>query len=307
MNEISIPKINILATTIASPELIPAGIKYIKADTFWDKGRKGEGRVIAIIDTGCDITHPDLSDRILDKKNFTSDNNNDINNVTDYQGHGTHVAGIIAANENKSGIIGVAPRAQLIILKALNASGGTYDALIKAIYYAISKKVDIISMSLSGKTNVPELETAIKMAISNNISVVCAAGNSGDGSANTIEIDYPAAYNSSISVGSVNINNITSRFSNSNYQIDLLAPGEGINNTGIYSTAPGGKYVLLRGTSMACPHVAGALALIKNWAVDSFKRELSEEEIYAQLIKMTQSLGLPKSLEGNGILNLIAR
>lgn len=291
------------ASTI--PDLIPDGVKFINAPYFWPKGSKGENRVIAIIDTGCDITHPDLADRILKVRNFTTDDNSAIDKVTDYVGHGTHVAGIIAANENQSGIIGVAPKAKLLILKALSKNGGSYDAVVQAVNYATSQKVDVINMSLGGPTAYGPLETAIKNAIANNISVVCAAGNEGDGRSDSIEISYPASYVNAISVGAMTVSRSASIFTDSNYTVDLLAPGENLSGQGIYSTAPGGKYVLMRGTSMAAPHVAGAIALIKNWAKDSFKRELTEEEIYAQLIKMTQSLGLPKSLEGNGMLFLM--
>lgn len=306
MSDIKVPQYSAKAVSTA-PDLIPDGVKFINAPYFWLKGRKGENRVIAIIDTGCDITHPDLADRILDKRNFTTDDNSNPNKVTDYVGHGTHVAGIIAANENQSGIIGVAPRAKLIILKALTANGGSYNSIVQAINYAISKKVDIINMSLGGAVNYKPLEDAVKLAVANNISVVCAAGNEGDGRADSIEISYPASYVNSISVGAMNITRTPSLFTNSNYTVDLLAPGEGLSGQGIYSTAPGGKYVLMRGTSMASPHVAGALALIKNWGFDNFKRELTEEEIYSQLIKMTQTLGLPKSLEGNGMIYLLDR
>ena len=101
-------------------EGIPDGVKMIKAPEFWEKGRYGEGIVIAIIDTGCDINHPDLHDRIVGVKNFTDDDNGQSDIVIDYVGHGTHVAGIIAANKNGTGIVGVAPKAKLLIIKALS-------------------------------------------------------------------------------------------------------------------------------------------------------------------------------------------
>lgn len=294
----------ILKEEVKEFDSIPEGIKNIAAPDFWEKGRCGAGIKIAIIDTGCDINHRDIKDRIVDTQNFTNENKFDKKDVTDYDGHGTHVAGIIAASGNNAGIIGVAPKAELIILKALTSKGGAYSWIIKAINYAIEKKVDIINMSLGGKYNSQQLHYAIKRAVANNILVVVAAGNDGDGDGETHEINYPAAYNESISVGSIKYNNDESRFSSSNDELDLVAPGQGANGRGIISLAPDNKYVELIGTSMASPHVAGALALIKNWATEYFGKDLSEAELYAQLIKKTKTLGLSPRIEGNGGLNL---
>lgn len=283
---------------------IPEGVKIIGAPNFWRQGRKGENITIAVIDTGCDINHPNLKDRIVGVRNFTNDDEGNVDKVTDYIGHGTHVAGIIAANESNNGVVGVAPKANLLILKALSNGGGNYSWVINAINYSVDKKVNIISMSLGGKFDDCNLHLAIQNAIKNNILVVCAAGNDGDNNPQTVEISYPAAYSEVISVGSINTNKKTSKFSASNDQIDLVAPGQGINNEGILSTAPGGKFVEMQGTSMATPHVAGALALIINWAEDEFKRKLTETEIYAQLIKKTIPLGYDRSIEGNGMIFL---
>ena len=283
---------------------IPDGVSIIGAPNFWEAGLKGAGIVVAIIDTGCDTSHPDIKDRIIDTVNFTNENARNKKDVTDLDGHGTHVAGIIAASGNDKGIIGVAPEADLIILKALTSKGGSYSWIMQAINYAIAKKVDIISMSLGGKYDYKPLHNVIKKAVANNILVVAASGNDGDGIGSTLEINYPAAYNECISVGSITTDKDDSRFSASNNQVDLVAPGQGKNGRGIVSLAPGNKYVELIGTSMATPHVAGALALIKNWAVKEFGRELTESELYAQLIKKTESLGFSKTIEGNGIVNL---
>ena len=300
--------LNLISSTIINStsikDDIPEGVKLIGAPKFWEKGRKGEGVIIAIIDTGCDVTHPDLEDRIVGIRNFTTDDGSNKDIVTDYVGHGTHVAGIIAANENGSGIIGVAPRAKILILKALSKNGGSYNWVVNAINYAVSKKVDIISMSLGGKFDDRNLHNAIKEAVKKDILVVCAAGNDGDRKKDTVEISYPAGYNEVISVGSINLNRKSSRFSASNNEVDLVAPGQGLDDRGIMSTAPGNKYVEMQGTSMATPHVAGALALIINWAKEEFGRDLTEVEIYAQLIKRTVSLGYDKRIEGNGMLFL---
>lgn len=285
---------------------IPEGIRLIQAPELWNEGINGKDIVIAVLDTGCDIDHPDLKGQIIGVRNFTTDDNQNPNIVTDYNGHGTHVAGTIAAKENNQGLVGVAPKAKLLILKVLandpknsNSATGKYEWIINAINYAVKQKVDIISMSLGGPKDHPSLHKAIQNAVNQNILVVCAAGNEGDGDGKTNEWTYPGAYNEVISVGAINLSRESSRFSNSNNEVDIVAPGEKI-----ISTIPEGKYASLSGTSMATPHVSGALALIKQQAKEEFQRNLSEPELYAQLIKRTIPLGHSKTIEGNGLLYL---
>jgi major intracellular serine protease len=255
---------------------------------------------IAILDTGCDLTHPDLKERIIGGRNFTNDDNGNQDVYRDYNGHGTHVAGTIAATQNQQGVVGVAPEANLLIVKVLDKNGsGQYEWIINGIHYAIEQKVDIISMSLGGPEDVPGLHEAIQKAVENHILVVCAAGNEGDGQDATNEFDFPGSYNEVISVGAINLDRRISDFSNSNNEVDLVAPGETI-----LSTYLNGKYAKLSGTSMATPHVSGALALIKAMATESFERELTVTELYAQLIKRTVPLGDSPKLEGNGLLYL---
>ncbi|WP_445491391.1 S8 family peptidase [Niallia sp. 03133] len=280
---------------------LPKGIELIQADKLWRQS-KGKGITVAILDTGCDITHPDLQGRIIGGRNFTDDDNGIAEKVMDYNGHGTHVAGTIGAVENEQGVVGVAPEVNLLIVKVLNEQGsGQYEWIINGILFAIEQKVDIISMSLGGPQDVPELHEAVKKAVASQILVVCAAGNEGDGLDSTDELGYPAFYNEVISVGAVNLERHSSDFSNSNREVDLVAPGEEI-----LSTFLNGKYAKLSGTSMAAPHVSGALALIKSISAASFERNLSEPELYAQLIKRTVPLGNTPKLEGNGLLYLTA-
>lgn len=280
---------------------VPTGIQQIQAPALWNKS-KGKGIKVAILDTGCDTTHPDLQERIIGGYNFTDDDNSNPDIYSDYNGHGTHVAGTIGAVENSIGVAGAAPEVSLLIVKVLNGQGsGQYDWIANGIHYAIEQKVDIISMSLGGPDDVQALHDAVKRAVDNQILVVCAAGNEGDGRDTTEELGYPAAYNEVISVGSVDFTRNSSEFSNSNREVDLAAPGENI-----LSTYMGGQYARLSGTSMAAPHVTGGLALIKAIAVQEFDRQLTEPELYAQLIKRTVPLGFSPKLEGNGLLYLTA-
>lgn len=190
-----------------------------------------------------------------------------------------------------------------MIVKVLGGENGSgqYEWIINGINYAVEQKVDIISMSLGGPSDVPELEEAVKNAVKNGVLVVCAAGNEGDGDERTEELSYPAAYNEVIAVGSVSVARELSEFSNANKEIDLVAPGENI-----LSTLPNKKYGKLTGTSMAAPHVSGALALIKSYEEESFQRKLSESEVFAQLIRRTLPLDIAKTLAGNGFLYLTA-
>jgi major intracellular serine protease len=280
---------------------VPKGIEMIEAPKIWEKS-KGKGITVAILDTGCAVIHADLSERIIGGRNFTDDDNGNPNVFTDYNGHGTHVAGTIAAIQNNNGVIGVAPEANLLILKVLDKNGsGQYDWIINGINYAVEQKADIISMSLGGSADVPELHLALQNAIANQILVVCAAGNEGDGQDSSDEFSYPASYNEVISVGAIDLQRRSSEFSNSNNEVDLVAPGEEI-----LSTYLNGTYAKLSGTSMATPHVSGALALIKDIVTKKFARNLTEPELYAQLIKRTVPLGNSPKLEGNGFLYLTA-
>jgi major intracellular serine protease len=278
---------------------MPKGVELIQAPKLWNE-TKGKGVKVAVLDTGCDISHPDLKDRVIGGRNFTDDDRSNPEIFNDYNGHGTHVAGTIAATENTSGVIGVAPEAGLLIVKVLNKAGsGRYEWIIKGIEYAIDQNVDIISMSLGGPTDVPELHAAIKSAVEKGILVVCAAGNEGDGDDSTNEFAYPGCYNEVISVGAISLERDSSDFTNSNNEIDLVAPGERI-----LSTYLNGKYATLSGTSMAAPHVSGALALIKPYANQHFEKQLTEPELYAQLIRRTVPLGNSPKLEGNGLVYL---
>ncbi|MGE7766916.1 S8 family peptidase [Peribacillus sp. NPDC096540] len=285
---------------------VPRGIKMIRARSIWREGFKGENIVVAVIDSGCQPDHPDLIGQIIGGYNFTEDYYGDPFNFADNNGHGTHVSGTIAAAENGFGVVGAAPKAKLLVLKVLNGSGeGTTESITSAINYAVNwtgpngEKVRVISMSLGGPDDDPALHSSIINAVQSNIMVVCAAGNEGDGNAETNEYSYPAAYQEVVAVGSVNLRERISRFSNSNGEVDLVAPGEKI-----VSTFPGNQFAVLSGTSMAVPHVSGAVALLINKFETKLGRKLTEVEEFNELLNNTVSLGKPKTQEGHGMLKL---
>lgn len=289
-----------------STSMIPEGVRMIEAPVLWERTSRGKGNVVAVIDTGCQMDHPDLKDRIVDGRNFTTDYEGDPTNYSDNNGHGTHVAGTVAATENTTGIVGVAPDSQLLVLKVLTGSGqGNYDWIIEAIRYATEwrgpdgEQVRVISMSLGGPKDVPELHEVIRAAIDAGISVVCAAGNEGDGRENTNEYAYPGAYNEVIQVGAVDFNRSIADFTNTNDEIDLVAPG-----VNILSTYTDGRYARLSGTSMATPHVSGSIALLINLTEEQLNRRLSEAEVFAQIIKRTVPVGSSRQAQGNGFLSL---
>lgn len=284
-------RVDLIDVQIASTEDSKNG-DLIKAKYLQDKGYSGKNVTVAIIDTGCDKTHPMLKDRIIGGRNYTKEGTS--RDFTDLNGHGTHVAGIIAGDYD-----GVAKGCNLIILKVLNRRGeGDLQSVVKAIYYAIGKKVDIINISLGCPSNDPALEKAVKKAVAKGICVCCASGNNGDNNPNTDENAYPGAYPEVICVGAMNSNLGVSNFSNSNKFVDIVAPGENITSTYI-----GGGLKSLTGTSMATPCVSGALALIIEWSTEEFKRRLTEAEIYGLLIKNTTTLqNVDRRLQGQGRL-----
>lgn len=305
MNEVRLIPYEV-ETVVKEISEVPKGVQLVRAASLWDEAEQGKGRVIAVLDTGVQKDHPDLKDRIIGGRNFTNDYGGDPALFVDNNGHGTHVCGTIAASANQRGVVGVAPLAKLLVLKVLTGEGsGRYEWIIEGIRYASQwrgekgEKVNVISMSLGGPENIPEMHEAIKEAVAQGISVVVAAGNRGDDRSETIERSYPGLYNEVIQVGAVNNKKKPAPFTNSNEEIDLVAPG-----VHVLSTYIGSRYARLSGTSMATPHVAGALALLMNWSEKHFSRKLNEAEIYAQLIRRTLPLEESPALTGNGFLSL---
>lgn len=286
-------------------EYVPEGVALIEAPSMWDKGFRGEGIVVAVLDTGIDKDHPMLKDRIIGGRNFTYDGG--VNDYDDFNGHGTHVAGtIVGTSQGQDGLFGVAPKAKVLALKVLDQEGsGFYSWIINGIRYAIKwrgpngERVRVISMSLGGPQHVPDLEKAINEAIMAGIPVVVAAGNEGDDKEDTFEYAYPANYNHVISVSAVTNDKVIAPFSNNNKEVDVVAPG-----VDVLSSFPGGRFARISGTSMATPHVAGALALLIEEGEQAFDRILTESEIYALLVKRTVTLGFRKSSEGHGLVQL---
>jgi thermitase len=219
----------------------------------WTALPSGQTVIVAVIDSGVCLNHPDLQGRIIVGYDFV-DNDNDPSDVF---GHGCGVAGVIAANANNGiGIAGVAPNAQIMPLRVLDAQGlGNYSNIASAIVYAADNGANIINLSLAGSNNSSILQQAVAYAIAHGVVVIAAAGNFN--SPNTF---YPAAYPSVIAVGSVDVNLQRSSFSNYGTFVDVYAPGRDILSTSI-----NGDYAFNSGTSFAAPIVAGLTALTESF------------------------------------------
>jgi subtilisin len=277
------------AKAYATEDVYQWGINQIGANIVHQSGNTGQGVKVAIIDTGIDNTHPDLNDNCIGGYDFV---NND-NFPSDDNGHGTHCAGIVAAEDDGEGIIGVAPNAELYAIKVLNAQGsGYYSDIVAGIQWAVNNGAQIISMSLGGNTGSTSLQAACDNAQSAGVLVVAAAGN--DYYKFRVReydtVDYPARYASVIAVGATDSNNIRAYFSSTGPAVELAAPG-----LNIYSTVPGG-YATYSGTSMATPHVAGVAALVFNTPVDpNFDANKNEKwegnEVRAKLQATADDLG----------------
>jgi len=283
---------------------IPYGVAQLEAPEIWKQGEQGEGVVVAICDTGIDRNHPCLKDQVIDGQNFTDEGGPDA--YDDNNGHGTHVAGIIAAKEDDKGVVGVAPKAKLLICKVLNSQGsGSYQSIIDGINYAANWQgpngecVRVINMSMGGPEDDTELEQAILGAVSKGIVVVVASGNEGDNNEATLEYGYPALYNECITIAACDENRKLAPFSNNSLEVDAIAAG-----VKVLSTYPPSQFARLSGTSMATPHISGTMALLIKIGESKFKRTLTESEIYALLAKSAVSIGYQASSEGHGLPQL---
>lgn len=227
------------------------GVKHIVAEVAHASGNKGTGIKIAVLDTGIDYTHEDLAVNYRGGYDFAYGDNDPSDD--NFFGHGTHVAGIIAAAGNGIGVIGVAPEAELYAVKVLDGGGfGTEDWIIAGIEWAVSNKVDIINLSIQGPHS-QGLKDACDAAYNAGVLLVAAGGNSLAGGG---PVKYPAAYDSVIAVTATDSSDVPGYFAPVGNALELSAPG-----VDILSTVPGGGYDLLSGTSQAAPHVAGAAAL----------------------------------------------
>ncbi|NOX44392.1 MAG: S8 family peptidase [Caldiserica bacterium] len=231
------------------------GVVRIGADLVHASGDLGAGIKVAILDTGIDYTHPDLDANYYGGYDFVNDDPDPM----DDHGHGTHVAGTVAAEDNGVGVVGVAPAAELYALKVLDADGsGYWSDLIAALDWCVRNGIQVVNMSLGGTGN-DELEAACQAAYDAGVLLVAAAGNSGNPAGRGDNISDPAAYPSVIAVAAVDRDDTRASWSSTGPDLELSAPGVNIN-----STLLGGGYGEMSGTSMASPHVAGTAALV--WA-----------------------------------------
>jgi len=229
-------------------ETLPWGVDRIDADLVWGI-TTGDPVKVAIIDTGIDLTHPDLKDNI--KGGYNAINSRESAN--DDNGHGTHVAGIIAAIDNEIGVIGVGPKIDLYAVKVLDRNGSGYlSDVIEGLDWAIQNGMQVVNMSLGTSDNIDSFHQAVQKVNAAGITQVAAAGNNYGGA-----VDYPGAYDEVIAVSATNKSDRIANFSSVGPQVDLAAPG-----VSIYSTYKGSTYKTLDGTSMASPHVAGTAALV---------------------------------------------
>ncbi|MDN9011032.1 S8 family peptidase [Brevibacillus laterosporus] len=224
---------------------IPWGVEHIGAPGLWHV-TKGKGIKVAVIDTGISQSHPDLKGQIKGKVSVIAGAGR-----FNMGGHGTHVAGTIAAVANNRGIVGIAPEVDLYDVQAFGADGtANISDIIAGINWAIEQKVDIINMSFGTSEDHPAFHQALRVASRNGIVLVASAGNNGGG------LEYPAAYREVIAVGAINQQAKLAEFSARGRGMNTVAPGVGIKSTWLNK-----GYRTLDGTSMAAAHISGLYAL----------------------------------------------
>lgn len=272
-------------------------VKIINAPLLWDAYFPtirdyafGYGVVVAVLDTGIDYSHPQLYGKVIYCINAVGTRTyrgTNLNNCADKNGHGTHVAGIIAASLDNVGTAGVAPKVSLIAVKVLSDGGsGTYSDIAEGIVEAVKAGAKIHSMSLGGPSDSSVLRDASYWAYQQGAVQVVAAGNSGDGNPATDNVAYPGRYSWVIAVAAVDQNYAVPSWSSDGPEVDVAAPG-----VNILSTYPGGRYAYMSGTSMATPHVTGVVALIQAVRAAYGKRPLTPVEVYNVITSTARDIG----------------
>lgn len=268
----------------------PWGVERIAAPAAWPRSR-GEGVRVAVVDTGVDLRHPDLQDRLQRGYNALRPGSP----PQDDNGHGTHVAGTVAAADNAAGVVGVAPRALLYPVKVLDRWGsGLLSDLVDGMRWCAENRMQVVNMSFGTAQDSRALHAAIRRLRDAGAVIVAAAGNEGPpAEGQRSSVTYPARYPEAIAVSAVDAQDRTARFSSRGPEVGVAAPGAGIP-----STWPGGGYRTLSGTSMAAPHVSGVAALVL-----AAGGELSPDQVRARIAGTADDLGLPPEEQGAGLVN----
>ncbi|TMW71279.1 peptidase S8 [Alteribacter natronophilus] len=274
---------------VKKSQTTPYGVSQVQAPDVHQYGYFGQGVRVAILDTGIDSSHQDLN---VHGGHSVFSNWPESNPYYDGDGHGTHVAGTVAALNNSYGVLGVAPQARLYAVKVLDSNGGgSYSGIAQGIEWSINNGMDIINMSLGGTAHSSILQAYSDYAYNQGLLVIAAAGNSGNAAGTGDSVNYPARYSSVMAVAAVDWNNNRASFSSTGPAVEISAPG-----VSIQSTYPGNQYVSLNGTSMASPHVAGVAALL--W---HYQPGYSNAQIRNVLNQSAQPLGNSNHY-GNGLV-----
>lgn len=263
---------------------MPWSHEYLGIPEAWHTS-EGEGVRVAVLDTGVDRTHPDLNGSIVGAFDTTGQG------PLDRDTHGTWCCGIICGENNDEGIVGIAPKAEVISVKVLGDDGTGYGEWIaKGIELAEREGADIISMSLGSTFEMPEITEALRQfCYKPNRAAVCAAGNDGWNDPNGL--NWPAACSFSQAIAAIDRDGNIADFSSRGPGVTVAAPG-----VDILSTVPGGLYAKMSGTSMATPIVAGVVALMRASGV-SWQ---TPEELTERLMSTARDIGEPGVDEDSG-------
>jgi type VII secretion-associated serine protease mycosin len=254
----------------------------ISTPAAWESST-GSDVVVAVVDTGVDGSHPDLAGQLLPGLDAITDT---TGGDDDGNGHGTHVAGTVAAVAgNGEGVAGFAPDAKILPIKVLGADGSGYVSdTAQGIVWAADNGAHVINLSLGSSNPSTAEEAAVAYAVNRGVTVVAAAGNEREEGSPT---SYPAAYEGVIAVAATDPGDDVAEYSNQGAYVDVAAPGSGIFSTYPIDLPEGSSgYNALSGTSMAAPHVAAAAALIK-----SVQPDLTPDDIQQVLQSSAVDLG----------------
>lgn len=286
-------------TVEEAEDTIPWGVERINADELLDANPDNTVKV-GVLDTGIDPNHESLE--VEGGKAYADCVGSGCGEPWgDDRGHGTHVAGSVAAVANDVGVVGVFPEAELYSLKVLGNDGsGTDSDIADAIEWCIDEGIDVINMSLGGGRPSDVLRDAVNHAYSEGVLVVCAAGNSGPGGDT---VDYPAKFEASIAVAATDPDDGIPRWSSRGPEVEIAAPG-----ARVLSTEPGDQYGRKSGTSMASPHAAGAAAWLIAHGVPPVENpdDIQNPGGVRQLLRETaEDIGAGDHEVGHGLIDLL--